>query len=790
MIATLGPEATRTAPGARAGTPGIRGLREISTHPAKGRPTRFVIRAAKVRVRAKPSKKLLAQAAVSPGTKTIEVGVGRRQALPRLRAALGIPAAPALLTSVLLLAAFVARVLLALHVAAPWVMPDELLYASTSRSFLSSGQYLFREQTEALRTIYPALISPTWLAASTHTAYTVIKVINAALMTLGAIPLYLWARRLVASGWAVLTVVLYLAIPGFIYSDEILTENAALPATMLALFALALALERPTLRRQLLALGSIVLVAAARLQGVVFLVVLPTAIVLVLLLDAVAAAPGTRRRVVRDKLRRFWPSLGAVVLGVVAYAVYEVARGQSISQGLGSYQAVSRTHYAVGPVLRWSAYHFGELAFSVGLVPVSALIVLFGLACRRATAPGAPERAFLALTTAAVLWIVLEAAAFASSFSWRIEERYMFYLDAPLLLALVIWGARGAPRPRKLVAAAVLIPAAFMLVIPFKSLFTGSLYNDTFGLIPLWQLARGLGADVGEVPLLVGGIALVAGLLFAVIPRSWARVALPAAVGGFLVLSSGSVFARVSLEANSTRHAGGLTEDPSWIDRAVGSHARVELIDTAYIAADPHVVWQAEFWNRSVRRVFAFTGQDPSIPAISAPLDSSGRIRPEVSTSSPDFHPHFVAAATGLDIDGSPIAAAGQLVLWRIAGPLRLRSRETGITLDGWTGATATYTRYLAPSATKYIVVGLARNALPGLPAAHVRVTVDPAGSTAVWERRTLTVPGDGARRLRLPVRRTPFQVVLNVTPLFLPTQYGSPDTRMLGVRVSFSMSR
>jgi len=47
-----------------------------------------------------------------------------------------------------------------------------------------------------------------------------------------------------------------------------------------------------------------------------------------------------------------------------------------------------------------TAYHLGELAFSVGVVPVSALIVLFGRACRRATAPGTPERAFLALCLA------------------------------------------------------------------------------------------------------------------------------------------------------------------------------------------------------------------------------------------------------------------------------------------------------------------------------------------------------------------------------------------------------
>ena len=39
-----------------------------------------------------------------------------------------------------------------------------------------------------------------------------------------------------------------------------------------------------------------------------------------------------------------------------------------------------------------------------------------------------------------------------------------------------------------------------------------------------------------------------------------------------------------------------------------------------------------------------------------------------------------------------------------------------------------------------------------------------------------------------LPVRRAPFQVQLSATPTFSPSQYGSPDTRQLGVPVVFSV--
>jgi hypothetical protein len=721
--------------------------------------------------------------------KTIDAGVGWRSATTRLWVAVGTPATAVLLASGLMLVAFAARVLLALHVAAPWIMPDELEYAETSRSFLSSGQYLFYDHSYALRTIYPVLISPAWLAGSTQTAYGLVKVINSALMTLGAIPLYIWARRLVAPRWAIVAIVLYLAIPGFNYSAEIVTENAYLPATMLALLALALALERPTVLRQLLAFGSIVLVAAIRVQGLVFVAVLVTAIALVLLLDAIAAAPGTRRDAVVDKLRRFWPSFGAIGLAVVAYVVYEVARGQSLSSGLGNYQGVASAHYAVRPVLHWSVYHLGALTFAVGVIPVSALIVLFGLACRRSTAPGAPERAFLALTVAAVLWIVVEVAAFASVYSLRIEDRYMFALDAPLLLALVVWLARGLPRPSALLAAAVLASASLLLAFPYQTFFREDIVTDSFGLLPLSRLSAVLGANAGDLPILVAAGVLVAGLLFAVVPRYAARLAVPLAVFGFLAVSSSSVFNQISFLADSTRHAGGVMGDPSWIDRTVGRDARVEVIYTSEIT-NPHVVWQAEFWNRSVRRLFGVTGQDPSIPDVSASVDSSGRIHPALPANSPDLHTDLFVAASGVQLVGSPIAAAGQLVLWRTTGALRLRSAVTGLTQDGWTGATAGYTVYVSPPGTRYVVVNLSQVKIPGLPAAIVHVTVGPTGSTAVWERRTVTLPSGAAARLQLPVRRGPFQVLLTVSPTFSPSQFGLPDTRTLGVRASFSVSR
>jgi hypothetical protein len=715
-----------------------------------------------------------------------------RPAAIRLRAAVAAPSVAPALVGALMLAAFVSRVLLDRYVLAPWEMVDELQYASASRSFLSGGHYLFREHAASMRTIYPALISPAWLADSTQTAYTLIKTINAALMTLGAIPLYLWARRLVAPLWGVLAVALYLAIPGFIYTAEILTENAFVPATILALFAISVALERPTLLQQLLALGAIALTAAARIQGLVFLLVLPTAIALSLLFDAIASSPGERRRVITVGLRRFWPSLAALALGAVAYVAWERARGASLSSGLGMYRQVSQAQYELGPALRWIAYHFGELVFSVGVIPVSALIVLVGLACRRATAPSPPERAFLAAATAAVFWIVVQVGTFASHFSLRVEERYMFNVAPALLLALVVWLARGLPRPRGLVAAAVLVPAAFVLTLPFGRLFTQALFNDTYGLIPLWRLSTRLSLGTTETRIVAGVGALAAGLLFAFVPRRWARAAVPSAVAGFLVLSSGSVFATVTWLSASARHAGNLSGDPSWIDHTVGRDARVDVLFTRDIV-DRHVVWEAEFWNRSVRRVFGVTAEDLDIPDVAAPVDPAGRIVPALPVGSPDLHPRYVAGDATLAVEGAQIASAGQLGLWRVHQPLRLRSISGGITPDNWTASTWTYTRYVVPPGARSLVIRVSRPGTPpSLPQAHVEVTVGPAieltvgppGATTLWARKFVTVRSR-QKVLRLPLRGRPFRVQVSTDPIFSPAQFGLPDTRKLGVKIA-----
>jgi hypothetical protein len=190
---------------------------------------------------------------------------------------------------VLLLAlAAAVRIFLAREFPAPWIMGDELHYSELAKSFAADGVMRFRETSNSLRTIYPMLISPAWHADSVGTAYALVKTINVFLMTIAAVPFFLWARRLVRPTLALIAAALFLLLPATLYANLVMTESAFLLAFLTSLFLAALALERPTVVRQVLAVASIGLPFAVRAQGVVLVPILLTAIAIKVLLDVKA----------------------------------------------------------------------------------------------------------------------------------------------------------------------------------------------------------------------------------------------------------------------------------------------------------------------------------------------------------------------------------------------------------------------------------------------------------------------------------------------------------------------
>jgi hypothetical protein len=370
----------------------------------------------------------------------------------------------------------------------------------------------------------------------------------------------------------------------------------------------------------------------------------------------------------------------------------------------------------------------------------------------------------------------------------------MFAVVPVLLLALVVWLARGLPRPPGITAVAVLVPVGFLLTLPIETLIsTQAFFTDTFGLIPFYRLSL-LHTGLGDLRVVVGLGAIVAGLLFASLPRSWGRILVPVAIGAFLVISSRAVYNQLGFISSASRHAGGLVGDPSWIDRAIGKNGRAEFLYTTDIDQDQHILWSTEFWNRSLRRVYGVTSQDPSIPDVAAPLNpANGRIVPQLPAG-PDTVPKYVVAYRGVDVDGARVAQGGALALYRVHPPLRISTITLGVQPDSWTGPTASYTRYVVPAGTKQAVVTVSRPPLKGPPPADVDVAVGPvtvvdgsATISRVWERRRATVRNGTTHTFVLPLRGGPFQVEL-ATSTFVPQTYGYADARTLGVQASFAL--
>src|SRR5215204_1803322 len=355
--------------------------------------------------------------------------------------------------AVMLGIAVLVRLLLTRSFPAPWIMGDELHYSELARSFASNGVMRLREEPSTLRSLYPVLISPAWLADPVGTAYTLTKVINVLLMTSAAIPFFLWSRRLVRPALALAGTLLFLLLPGALYANLIMTESAFLPAFLLSLLLVTLALEDPTPIRQVLAIVSIGLPVAIRAQGVVLVPILLTALVLKVLLDSRASGRVTSRSLLAG-LRTYAVILAVVGGAILAYIALKLVQGHGLSSGLSAYAGAAQAHYSIRDVARWSVLHLAELVFAVGVIPASALIVLLGMAWAVPRAAQPRERAFLALTVATTFWMVLLVGAFASHYSFRIEERNMFYAEPLFLLALVIWLDKGAPRPPRLTAAA------------------------------------------------------------------------------------------------------------------------------------------------------------------------------------------------------------------------------------------------------------------------------------------------------------------------------------------------
>ena len=572
--------------------------------------------------------------------------------------------------SALVVASVGARFLLALWIPAPWIFVDELKYSELAKSFGSTGHFAIREAAgRGVGPLYPIAIAPAYaIFDNLPHAYVLVKAINSVLMALAAVPTYLLARRLLAKPWSLVAAALALAVPSMVYTGMVMTESLFYPLFLLASLGIVRALERPSAGRQLVALGVIGLALATRAEAVALLAALVTAIVAMCAVDA--AEEHRRLRALRRCLARYtatWVGLAGGLAGLIGL---ESARGRSPFALFGDAQGLWHQHYSLTEVARWFLYHLAELDLYVGVLPFAAFLVLATFAWSRRDRP---LRIFAIASLSIVFWLLLTVAVFTSSLTRydphadsHVIDRYTFYVVPLLLIALLAWITQRAPGSGRKAAVAALLAGGLVLALPYKDLIHDNSVPDTLGFLPWSTNRHGSIVAMPHVAATVGVISLsLAGLFYLLRPPRLPFVA-PLLVFLLFFTAFGS--------AQRWYHLEGAAASPGprhdWIDAAIGQKAEAVVIWSG--RGRPHLIWENEFFNRSVGRVYYL--REPSWAGL-----------PEQKL--------IVRRRSGLLVDeaGRPLRARFALVdPWVVLrGRIVARERTSGMRLYRLTGPSA-----------------------------------------------------------------------------------------------------
>ena len=644
------------------------------------------------------------------------------------------------------------------RVVAPWIMVDELIYSELAKSFAQSGHFLIRGVHHgAYGVVYPVLIAPAWrVFGSVTDAYAAAKTIGSVLMSLTAIPVYFLARRVLAPVPSLFAALLAVAVPSLMYTGTLMTETIFYPLFACVALALVLALERPTIQRQLVLLALCLLAFLTRSQAIVLLPAVATAPLLLTWLD--------RRRL--RMLADFRILYGALAVGIVAVLAVQLLRGHSPFDVLGSYSVTGHTTYRPDQVLKWVLFHVAELDLYLGIAPFAALLLLtlVGRSLDR------PLRVFLAAALPLTVWLLLEVGAFASALSPRIQERNLFYVAPLFLIALLAWIERGMPRPPRAAAVAAVLAAALPGAIPYHRLIDTSAESDTLALLPLWWLQETV-VGLDTIPVVVVAAAVAIGLLFFSISPRYALV-LPAVVLVWFAFATERIerfdhgFPKASVGA---LYQGITAPRRDWVDAAVGRRADVAFVFPGTDATHhPDTLWENEFYNRSIGPVYDL--RQPSmggLPETKVTQRADGVL---LAHGQPVRY-GYVLSEEALPLAGAVVArdVGKGMVLRRTDGLVRIGFRVQGLyPNDTWSGKRVTYTRLRCTGGD--VTAQLRRD--PNLIARPQTVRAEGRSVTFLAnDDATLTVP--------LRPRNGVCRAVFTVTPTAVP---GPADPRVLGV--------
>jgi hypothetical protein len=486
----------------------------------------------------------------------------------------------------------------------------------------------------------------------------VLKALQALLVAVPIVTVYVWTRSLTRDGWAFAAAAMTAALPAFVYSGLIMTEVTFLAVTTLLLWRLWRTLMTPTLRNQVIVLVLTALAVAIRLKAFI----LVGAIIITVALTAWLW--GDRRL-----LRRFAPTGIVLLTGGVLTAAGALASGHAV---LGTYRDVLGSGYNVSRVLHWIAYEAGDLMLLVLGVPVVAMVALTVGALRRREDNGV--QALVAVALPYTVLLLLEVGAFISRYELRINERTLISLAPPFFVALAVWLDRGMPRGR-LIAAIALGLGVAACFWPTGKLIVTQIVPDSFTPVPLFDLRL----HSSPTMLRVAWIAVVAAavLLPLLLPRRLGAV-LVALIVGALLTSSVLAETKVHSRAASDRRMYFGTASPDWVDRAAPGKV-------AYLDDDPLWAgsWHLAYWNPKLDLV-ALVGTPSSArpDSVSAAPRDDGVV---IASTGQPLSERTVLAPSTMTLEGKRLARHAQggdepgLTLWQTPSTPQVSSWVHGV---------------------------------------------------------------------------------------------------------------
>lgn len=630
------------------------------------------------------------------------------------------------------------RFVAALSFHAPWVAPDEMAYGLLGESLWETGRLTIRGTAVGYYSLlYPALAGGPLSLGGTASGIVALQATQALVMSLVAVPVFLWGRRLAGTGLGLAAAVLSVLAPALAYSGLIMSEAAYYPAMAAALLLLARAVERPTLLRLGVMLAAVTVTGAIRLQALVLLPAFATA----LLLDAVIARDS------RLLLRRA-ALVAALLLAVAAFIAIWLASGRNVSSAtlLGAYGAVGGERpgpFAVARELVWST---GGLVLVSCAIPLLATALLAALAFVEGE-PDTARRAYVATTVAYLVWLALQVSVFAASFVGYIPERYLVTAAPPVFLGLCAWVARGAPRPARVLVPVVAAAAAVVALIAPSRLFADAGAHDLLTLSTFRALADGVPALV--VRAVVVALVLAAAAAVAFVPRRRAGVLVLVTAVVLAALSVGSAreIARHSQQEEAKAFG---TADRNWIEKAAPGRP-VALLNTG--DREWPIVPRTQFWNPNVvvlARLPDAAGSG-AIPQQVVSPGTDGVLRAAGGTT---LEEPYVAAPTEVTLAGEQVAEIGPtsvasgLALWRVVPPARLQTSTAGLGPNGDFAAPVYVTVYACgPGRLELTLLGKSGSPIAiranGIP----RMVVQPPPG-GLWQGSVAAPPGEDGRSI------------------------------------------